>query len=159
MTVSSGAASVFDWFQTLTTITSLFTWVSILIAYLRFRAAMAAQGVNRNTDLVFRSRFQPYTAYGALAFFIIIILFNGFAVFTHNAKDGSSNWDVQSFVTAYVGIPIYLGFYLFWKILKRTKFVKPHEADIWSGKAALDAEVWPEVVPKNWIERVWFWIT
>ncbi|KAF2173189.1 hypothetical protein M409DRAFT_62770 [Zasmidium cellare ATCC 36951] len=157
MTVSSGAASVFDWFQTLTTITSLFTWFSILIAYIRFRKALMAQGVNRNTDLVFKSRFQPYTAYAALVFFVIIILFNGFAVFTHN-KDGSSNWDVQSFVTAYVGIPIYVGFYLFWKILKRTKFVKASEADIWTGKASLDAEVWPEVVPRNWVERVWFWI-
>jgi len=55
-------------------------------------------------------------------------------------------------------IPIYFGFYLFWKIFKRTKAVKPAEADIWSGKAALDAEVWPVAEPKNIIEKVWFWI-
>lgn len=107
MTVSAGASSVFDWFQTLTTITSLFTWISVLIAFLRFRAACIAQGV-QSKDMVFKSKFQPYTAWAALIFFIIIILFNGFAVFTHN-RDGSSNWSIQDFVTAYVVIPIYLG--------------------------------------------------
>jgi len=147
---------VFNWFQTLTTITSLFTWVSVLIAYLRFRAALKAQGVDRNKDLLFKSPFQPYTAYVPLFFFTIIILFNGFKVFTRS--DGASNWNVQDFVTAYVVIPIYFAFFLFWKILKRTKFVKPAEADIWSGKAALDAEVWPEIKPKNIGERIWFWI-
>nr|POE80842.1 putative proline-specific permease put4 [Quercus suber]POE80848.1 putative proline-specific permease put4 [Quercus suber] len=152
MTVSSGANNVFGWFLTLTTITSLFTWMSILVAYLRFRAAMAAQGVDRKKDLVFRSRFQPYTAYAALAFFLIILIFNGFAVFT------KGNWDTQGFVTAYIVIPIYFGFYLFWKIFKRTKFVKASEADIWTGKAALDAQVWPKQVPKNWVEKVWYWI-
>ncbi|CAK4032016.1 amino acid permease [Lecanosticta acicola] len=156
MTVSTGASSVFDWFQTLTTITSLFTWVSILVAFLRFRAACIAQGV-RTEDMVFKSRFQPFTAYAALIFFVIIILFNGFAVFTHNT-DGSSNWGIQDFVTAYVVIPIYLAFYLFWKIVKRTKFIKAAEADIWTGKAALDAEVWPEQIPRNVWEKIWFWI-
>jgi amino acid transporter len=156
MTVEAGASSVFEWFQTLTTITSLFTWISITIAYIQFRKALAAQNVDRST-LIFRSKFQPYTAYGALIFFVVIVLFNGFAVFTHN-KDGSSNWSIQDFVTAYVVIPIYLAFFLFWKIFKRTSFVKPAEADIWTGKAALDAEVWPERLPKNWVEKVWFWI-
>jgi amino acid transporter len=36
--------------------------------------------------------------------------------------------------------------------------VNPAEADIWSGKAALDAEVWPEQIPRNALERFWFWL-
>lgn len=152
MTVSTGAANVFNWFQSLTTIASLFTWCSISVAYIKFRQACMAQGVNRNTDLIFKSPFQPYTAYVCLSYFSIIIIFNGFAVFT------TGGWNVQDFVTAYVGIPIYFGFYLFWKIFKRTKWVKPSEADIWTGKAALDAEVWPDLKPRNFLERIWFWI-
>jgi amino acid transporter len=58
----------------------------------------------------------------------------------------------------YVVIPIYLGLFLFWKLYKKTKFVKASEADLWTGKAALDAEVWPEQIPRNFIERIWFWI-
>lgn len=44
--------------------------------------------------------------------------------------------------------------FLFWKLFKRTKFVKPAEADIWSGKAAIDAKVWPITEPKNTVEKV-----
>jgi amino acid transporter len=95
MTVSAGAANVFGWFQTLTTITSVITWVNILVAFLRFRAACKAQGVTRD-QLPFRSKFQPWSAYISLGYFMIIIIFNGFAVFTHG------NWDTQNFVTAYV---------------------------------------------------------
>ncbi|MCJ1254926.1 hypothetical protein MMC24_002742 [Lignoscripta atroalba] len=151
MSCSTGANAVFTWFQNLTTIASLFTWVSVSIAYIQFHKALKAQGVDRNT-LVFKSPFQPYTAYGSLCFFLIIILFNGFYVF--------KPFSVDSFVTAYVGIPIYLSLFAFWKIFKRTKFVNPAEADIHTGKAALDAADahWPEQIPRNIFERIWFWI-
>lgn len=76
----------------MTTITSVITWLNILVAYIAFRKALAAQGVDRNT-LIFKSKWQPYTAYCALVFFLIIVVFNGFAVFT------KGNWSVQDFVT------------------------------------------------------------
>lgn len=157
MTVSTGANNVFNWFQTLTTITAIATWLSILVAYLRFKKALEVQGVDRNT-LVFKSKWQPYTAWFALAFFAIIVLFNGFAVFCKTGPDGNGGWNTEDFVTAYVTIPLYFGCFLFWKILKKTKFVKASEADIWTGKAAVDAEVWPERLPRNVLERIWFWI-
>ncbi|KAL2357271.1 amino acid permease/ SLC12A domain-containing protein [Cryomyces antarcticus] len=149
--VSAGSSTVFVWFQNLTTISTLFTWVSICVAYIQFRKALIAQGVDRNT-LLFKAPFQPFTAWGALAFWIMIILFNGFAVFT------TGRWSIDDFVTAYVGIPIYFAFYFFWKIFKRTSWVKPADADIWTGKAALDNEVWPEQIPRNILEKIWFWI-
>jgi amino acid transporter len=151
MSVSTGANDVFIWFQALTTIAQLFTWCSICIAYLRFRSALIAQGVDRNT-LVFKSPFQPYTAWFALIYFAMIILFNGFHIFTRG------KFTVQDFITAYIGIPIYFTLYLIWKIWKRPAFVKAEETDIWSGKAALDAQVWPEQIPRNFLEKIWFWL-
>jgi len=150
MSCSSGSNTVFEWFQNLTTISTLFTWVSILIAYIGFYKALHAQGIDRNT-LVFRSRFQPYTAWASLIFFSLVILFNGF-----DSIAGGFNY--QGFITDYVGVPIFFVLYFFWKILKRTKWRKPAEADIYTGKAALDAVEWPSHVPKNWIEKVWFFI-
>jgi amino acid transporter len=76
-----GPTTAFTWFQNLTTIAVLFTWSSICIAYIQFYKALKAQSVDRNT-LSFKSPFQPYTAWGALIFFYIIIIFNGFHVFT-----------------------------------------------------------------------------
>ncbi|KAL8767990.1 MAG: hypothetical protein Q9209_005661 [Squamulea sp. 1 TL-2023] len=151
MSCSSGSEKVFQWFQNLATVANLFTWMSVSVAYIRFHAALKAQGIDRRT-LVFKSPFQPYTAYFSLCFFAIITLFNGFYAF--------NPFDINHFVTAYVGIPIYFALYAFWKILKKTRFVRAHEADIFTGKAALDAADarWPPRVARNWMERVWFWI-
>jgi amino acid transporter len=118
---------------------------------LRFRDALIAQNVDRNT-LVFKSKWQPYTAWFALIYFSIIIVFNGFAVFI------KGNWTVGDFLTAYINIPIFAVLFIFWKVLKRTKYVRASEADIWSGKHAVDNEVWPDQHPRNVWERIWFWI-
>ncbi|KAL8759231.1 MAG: hypothetical protein Q9199_000918 [Rusavskia elegans] len=151
MSCTSGAEIVFQWFQDIVAISTLITWMSVSIAYIRFYAALKTQGIDRRT-LVFRSHFQPYTAYFSLCFFGMIALFNGFHTF--------GPFDIHGFVTAYVGIPIYFALYAFWKICKGTKLVKAHEADIHTGKAAMDVADahWPPRVARNWVERGWFWI-
>lgn len=148
-----GPALVFQWFQNLTTVAGLFTWASICYTYTRFHKALKAQGVDRNT-LVFKSPFQPYLAWMAFTFFSIIIFFNGFNVFVHG------HWNVSDFLAAYIGIPIFFLLYAFWKIFKRTSFIPAADVDLQSGKAALDAEdgQWPEQIPRNFAEKVWFWI-
>lgn len=151
MSCSSGANKVFTWFQNLTTIANLFTWMSISVAYIQFNKALKAQGVDRNS-LVFKSPLQPYTAWFSLTFFAIITLFNGFYVF--------KPFSIDDFATSYVGIPIYFVLFAFWKIFKRTKWINPAEADIFTGKAVLDAadEHWPERKPRNLVERIWFFV-
>jgi amino acid transporter len=149
MACTTGSNMVFIWFQNITTIASLFTWCSICVASIRFHKAMQVQGIDRNM-MVFRAPFQPYTAWISLFFFAVIIVFNGFYAF--------APWDIESFFTAYIGIPIYFGLVLFWKVFKKTKWVKPEEADLFTGKAALDAVEWPEDKPRNWLERIWYWI-
>jgi amino acid transporter len=124
------------------------------VTYVQFRKALIAQGVDRNT-LIFKSKWQPYTAWASFAYFALIIVFNGFKVFT---KKHWGSDELTSFFTAYITVPIFFLLYAFWKIFKRSKVVNPAEADIWSGKAALDAEVWPEQIPRNVLEKVWFWL-
>lgn len=150
LSCSAGSAKVFAWFQNLTTISTLFTWVSICIAYCRFHAALLAQGIDRNS-LVLKAPLQPYLGIASATFFSLIIFFNGF-------DSIAGGWDYQAFLTDYIGVPIYFGLFLFWKVFKRTRFVKPAEADLHTGKAALDAIEWPERIAKNWIEKFWFWL-
>ena len=147
---SAGASKAFTWFQNLTTISTLFTWVSICISYIMFHRACRAQGIDRNT-LIFKSPFQPYSCWFSLIFFSLIIFFNGF-------DSIAGGFNVNSFITDYIGVPIYFILFFFWKFFKRTKWRTPAEADLYTGKAALDAVEWPERYPKNIIERIWFWI-
>jgi amino acid transporter len=57
-------------------------------------------------------------------------------------------------------VPIFLVLYLFWKIVKRSSWRKAADADIMTGKASVDAEEskWPERIPRNIFEKVWFWL-
>jgi amino acid transporter len=96
MSASAGSTTVFTWFQNLTTISSLFTWISICTAYIMFYKALRAQGVDRNT-LVFKSPFQPYLGYGSLIFFSLVIIFQGFDSIAGGFK-------YQSFITDYIGV-------------------------------------------------------
>ena len=155
MSCAAGSQKVFTWFQALTAISVLFTWMSISIAYIKFHGALKARGVDRST-LKFRAPFQPYTAWFSLMFFAMITLFNGFWTFPSPTK----KFDVNDFITAYVGIPIYFGLFIFWKLYKKTRWVPSAEADIMTGKAALDAadEHWPDRRPRNLWERIWFFI-
>lgn len=155
MSCTSGSQRVFQWFQNLTAITALLTWLSVSVAYIRFHSALRAQGISRDT-LVFKSRFQPYTAWFSLCFFAIIVLFSGFYTFPSKTK----KFDLDDFITAYVGIIVYCVLYIFWKVFKRTQWVRPEEADIQTGKAALDAADahWPERKANNWWEKIWFFI-
>jgi amino acid transporter len=150
MAASSGSADAFGVFQNLTTISTLFTWVSILVAYIRFHAALKAQGIDRNT-LPFKTYFQPYLAYIGLVFFTLVIIFSGF-------DSIAGAWSTEGFITNYINIPIYFGLFIIWKVFKRTKFRKAAEADLFTGKAALDSVVWPERHPRNMLERIWFFI-
>lgn len=197
--------TVFAWFQNIATIANVFTWISISIAYIRFHAALKAQGYSRDKELRFRGPWQPYAAWFSLIYFTLVTLFNGFYVFPSSFSGSSSavpsnpstagdtspsiadaagaaataaavaatsltgssttkqgrSFDVNNFITAYIGIPIYLGLFLFWKIFKQTRFVRADEADLLTGKAALDAadRLWPaRPQPRNWIERLWYFI-
>jgi yeast amino acid transporter len=91
MSCSSGSNKVFTWFQNLTTISTLFTWVSICIAYIRFYYATQAQGIDRSS-FAFKAPFQPYLTYAAAIFFGLIIFFNGFDAI-------AGGFDYQGFIT------------------------------------------------------------
>lgn len=153
LSVSSGPNQIFLWFQSLTTMATLCTWSSICVAYLHFFGALKAQNVDRKT-LVHRAPLQPYGAWVILVFFLIIIFFNGFAVFF------PGHWATYDFITAYIGIPIFVVLYLSWKIVRRTKWLPAAERDIYTGKAEIDAldELWEEEKPKNVWQKIWYWI-
>jgi amino acid transporter len=74
------------------------------------------------------------------------------------AKKPWGSDQITDFLTNYIGVPIFILLFIFWKVFKKTKPVNPANADIWTGKAALDAQVWPDYVPKNALEKFWAWL-
>lgn len=137
MNVSSDSKTVFGYFVDLVTIFGLLTWISLLVAHIYFVRARKAQRVPES-DLAFRAPFGTPGSYIALAFCVLIALTKSYDVFTHNPKWG--NFDYKTFITAYLGIPLYLMLIFGYKVFTGTKGVDPYEADLWTGKEEIDRE-------------------
>lgn len=101
MNVSNDSKQVFGYFVNLVTIFGILTWVSILVTHIWFVRARRAQGIT-DEQMPYVAPFGLYGTYTALVFSILIALLKNFQVFT------KGNWDTATFVTAYLGIPLYL---------------------------------------------------
>lgn len=111
---------------------------------------------NNLTDrLSFRAPFQPYLTYLTILFISLLTLTNGYTIFF------PGEFTVSSFLVSYIVIAIFLVFYLGHKIYFRTPWMtRISEVDVISGVEEIDrmeAEE-PERAPRNWLERIWFWI-
>jgi amino acid transporter len=132
LNVSTSGSTVFNWFVNISSITGLITWDIILITYARFYHGLKYNNIDRDT-LPYKAPFQPYATYFGIFFVTLVTLFNGFQVFL------AGEWVVNTFITAYICLPIFLVFYLIWKIGKRTKFVHVADMDFHTGRRELDA--------------------
>lgn len=147
---SGGASQAFTWLLDLSTIAGLLAWMTLCICFLRYYEACKTQGLDRNT-LPLKGRFQPYAAYIGATGSAIIVLFSGFEVFLNG------HWSASSFVAYYLSIPFFIVTYLFWKIWKRTNFVRASEMDLWSGR--FDPSSAPiEPIPTTWWGKFLDWL-
>ncbi|GAA5918751.1 hypothetical protein JCM6882_007723 [Rhodosporidiobolus microsporus] len=138
LAVSSGSKKVFGYFVSLVTIFGALTWMSILWSHIRFMGALKAQGISRN-DLPWKAPGQPYIAYSALAITMVVTFFKGFDAFT-------PRFNHETFITHYLGIPIYAVLYFGFKFYKKTKVIPLAEVDLLTGRKEYDddAAQWEE---------------
>lgn len=66
-------------------------------------------------------------------------------------------------VTDYFARRIYFALYVFWKVLKHTKWHSNADIDLYTGKAEVDraedaAKLSPKQDPGNLFEKIWFWV-
>ncbi|EJD48092.1 general APC amino acid permease [Auricularia subglabra TFB-10046 SS5] len=146
MNVSNAGGQVFDWFVNLTTIGGFFSWFSINLTYTRFYAGMKAQGIDRK-KLIYHSNLQPYLSYWGVFWNGLFIIINGFDVFF--------DFTAAGFLTCYINVPLFLGFFLGWKIYKKTKFWKASEMDFWTGVPSLEETESEYVAPTTLREKIW----
>lgn len=79
---------------------------------------------------------------GALIFCILIAFFKGFNYFVDSSVAGGTYgaFDYKNFITAYLGIPLYIIMIFGYKLIMKSQGVKPATADLYSGKARIDEE-------------------
>ncbi|KAG6136574.1 hypothetical protein E4U28_004950 [Claviceps purpurea] len=136
MVVSDDSKKIFNYFVNLTTIFGLLSWISLLVTYIFFLKARRVQNLADSA--------MPYVApqgligtYIALFFCCLILLTKNFDAFVHH--DGIT-FDVQNFITGYLGIPLYLILLFGHMFYTKSRGVKAHEVDFFTGKDIIDRE-------------------
>ncbi|KAA1073151.1 hypothetical protein PGT21_001630 [Puccinia graminis f. sp. tritici] len=131
MCLNNKASLAFQWFQNLSAMTGILTWWAVLVSYLFFYNGLKVQGYSRDA-LHYKAPFQPYASWIGVIMLTLIMFMSGFETFL------KGDWSTSDFLASYLTLPIFLGFYLYWKITKRTKFVSPKHMDFVTGTRELD---------------------
>ncbi|KAI9857439.1 MAG: hypothetical protein M1824_004847 [Vezdaea acicularis] len=147
--VSNGSAVVLQWFVNLVTASQLINFSVMTFTFIRFKKALEAQGIDRNT-LPHKGFWQPFTAYYALAGTFIMTFVGGYTVFWPGP------WDVPTFLFSYTMIGVFPVLFVGWKLIKKTKFLKPEEVDLQQDLDEID-EYERNYVPVPPKHRVYGW--
>ncbi|SMR50277.1 unnamed protein product [Zymoseptoria tritici ST99CH_1A5] len=145
LNVGSSSAVVFNWFVNLTNTSGFISWICCGVVYLRFRAAVKAQNIPLE-ELPYRSWMQPWGSWCAIVGFSFLLIINGFTVFW------PEKWSVSNFMTAYVGIPLFLCFFVGHKIYAWSDpwAIPSEQVDMVTGLDELIADERPRKVFRNW---------
>lgn len=124
--VRSSSAQVLIWLVYLITACQLLNYFSVALTYRQFHAALQSQGVNRQS-LPYRGKFQPHAAYVAMFGCGLMLLLLGFDLFV------AGGWDITYFFLDYTFLVAFPLAFVVWKLLRKTKIVKPSGADLSVG--------------------------
>lgn len=139
LSVNESSYKVFGYFVNLVTMFGLLTWISILISHIGFVRARKVQDIP-DTALAYRAPLGISGSVGALIFSVLIAIFKGFPLFCWKVLTPGEAFDSSTFITTYLGIPLYFIMYFGHKIYSKSKVIKPVDVDMYSGKARIDAE-------------------
>lgn len=136
LNVSDDSKKVFGYLVNVTTILGLLSWISILVTHIWFVRARKAQGITNDM--------MPYTAplgiwgsYVALFICVLVAITKNFDAFIPSI---TLEDNYSAFITGYIGIPVYLALLFGHKWVTKSKGVRPHECDFYTGKDIIDRE-------------------
>jgi amino acid transporter len=130
---SSKQADAFNWMMAISGLSSVFTWLSICVAHIRFRKGWAAQGHSLD-ELAFRSAGGVPGSYIGAIFNALVLIGQFWTAFAPiGYEDKSTRELVQGFFEVYLAFPVVLICYLGYKILYRTPFIRSYNMDLHTG--------------------------
>ncbi|KAL3470396.1 amino acid permease/ SLC12A domain-containing protein [Aspergillus californicus] len=148
LNVSSSGSTVFNWFLNISSVAGLISWASIVGCHISFMRALKARKISRDL-LPFKAMWQPWFSWYGLFFNVLVIITQGFTAWI-------PEFNVTEFFVAYISVILFVVLYLGHKIIYRTAFVRPLEADIDTGRIALENEYWETTTSeKAWYKRAY----
>lgn len=129
---ANGSAKVLGWLISIVTGGSLINFLVMSITFLNYFKACQVQCVDRKAERPYYGYFQPYGTYIALAVQTLLVLTYGYYAFR-------PKWDVQVFFQNYSMQVLAVILFLGWKIVKRTRYVRPAEVDLVWERPGIEA--------------------
>lgn len=139
ISLASSGPVVFDWLLALSGLAALFTWGSICLAHIRFRAAWKYHG--HTLDEI------PFKAIGGTAgswlglILIVLVLMAQFYTAVAAPIGESGLGTAESFFKSYLALPVVLFFWACGFAWKRTGWLTIPQMDVDTGRRELDWEV------------------
>ncbi|KAF5654621.1 amino acid transporter AAT family [Fusarium sp. NRRL 25303] len=138
--------SIFNWLLSISALSTLFTWGSICLCYIRFRKAWY---YNAHTleQLPFKSHVGVTGAWFAFVGYILVLasqIWIAVSPVNEPGIDRSASGLAQNFFLKVLAIPIILLFYLSHKIWYRTQIVRLPDMDVVTGRRYFRVHVMAE---------------
>lgn len=131
---SSDEGTVFSWLLQISGLSGIFTWGSVCLCHIRFRQVWAMQGHSLR-ELPWASPLGVYGSWAGLALNIMVIAANVYiGAFPIGEGDESPNDRAYDFFNANISLVVLLAFFLGYKLIFRTRYVRLEEMDIHTGR-------------------------
>ena len=151
LAATSKEADAFVWMQALSGLSSVFTWGSICLAHIRFRHAWRAQGYTLQ-QLPFKSQAGVAGSWIGLILNVLVLIAEFWTGFDPIGSSGvrgpralTENW-----FKACLALPVVLAFYIPYKIMYKTPFLRAHAMDLKTGIRELNLG---ELLAEEEVER------
>ena len=116
-TYLASAEVIYIWLLNLSGMTGFIAWLGIAVSHYRFRKGYLAQG-GKLSDLPYQASFFPFGPLFAFVLCLIITLGQNYQAFMEERID----WG--GVVATYIGLPVFLGIWLAYRLIKRSHFIR-----------------------------------
>jgi len=132
------AGTALNWLYSLSGLSSIFTWGSICLAHIRFRAAWKAQGHTLD-ELAFTSQAGVIGSWiGFLLNCLVLIAQFWTAIWPIGYASMTPTGIAKNFFLAYLAAPVVIIMYIPYKLYYRTPFMTTSTIDLQTGRRAMD---------------------
>lgn len=123
---TAGPGKIFTYLVDIGGAATFVAWAFIGVTHIRMRKAWKVQGYSVD-ELPYRALWFPYGAWFVVCINIFLVIISGYTTFI-------GTFDAVDFVFNYIVLVIFVALYVFWKLYKKTKWVKLEEMDLVSGR-------------------------
>ncbi|KAK0546266.1 hypothetical protein OC846_005349 [Tilletia horrida] len=137
---AASSTDIFNWLLSLSALSSIFTWGSCCLAHIRFRMAWKKQGYSLE-EIPWTSPTGVWGSIIGFGFNVLVLIFQFYvSAFPIGEGTKSPKARVIAFFQNYIAVPIVISFYLFAKIVWKTKFVRLSDIDVVTGRKHVSVE-------------------